>query len=90
LVSGVESFDGGKSSFHVTGAVNETGGNTVVRYTYFALFIQRWSNGLPLVVVLDEHPAVERGRVVSINFLPVPKIGPEDAESEFWGNFIRY
>ncbi len=74
-MSGCTEFDGGQTSFHVAGAVNETGANTVVR----------WTNGLPLVVVLDEHPTVERGRVVSVNFLPIPNLLERQTENEFWG-----
>ncbi|KAL2916469.1 hypothetical protein HK105_203902 [Polyrhizophydium stewartii] len=61
VMSGVERFAGGDTSYHVTGAVNEAG----------ACEIARWSNGLPLVVVLEDHPMVDRGRVISLNYCPI-------------------
>lgn len=59
LMENVNSFNGGNMSFHVSGAVNER-----------ASIICRWSNGQPLIAVLDNHPTVPRGRVVYLNFYP--------------------
>ena len=78
LVSGLNTFDGGNTSFHVAGAVNESGANTVAR----------WADGLPLLVVLDEHAKVERGRVVSLNFIPCSSLSGKPEDSEFWGRFL--
>ena len=51
-------------SFHVSGAVNELGGYTLAR----------WSNGLPLVVLLETHAIATRGKIASVNFVPVASI----------------
>ena len=68
-------FNGGDESYRVAGAVNEIGANTVIR----------WADGLPLVVVMDDHSAVERGRIVSLNFLPASKIFERQPLDHYWG-----
>jgi hypothetical protein len=77
LLQASSCFDGGECSYRVAGAVNENGANTVLR----------WGDGLPLVVVLDEHSVVQRGRVVSLNFLPASKVTAQQPLDHFWGNF---
>lgn len=80
LLQASSCFDGGQCSYRVAGAVNESGANTVLR----------WEDGLPLVVVLDEHSAVQRGRVVSLNFLPASKVTSQQPFDHFWGIFNTY
>ena len=60
--------------------MNENGANTVLR----------WGDGLPLVVVLDEHSAVQRGKVVSLNFLPASKVTAQQPLDHFWGNRLQF
>jgi len=55
IMAGVESLDGGRSSFFCPGVVNSK-----------ANAIADWSNGVPLVVDLQ----MERGTVVGVNFFP--------------------
>lgn len=71
----VHKLNGGYRSYHVTGAVNESG----------ASIVARWSNGTPLTVVLDHHSKVERGRVVSLNVLPCPQFKVGQHKDEYWG-----
>ncbi|KAI8919651.1 hypothetical protein BC831DRAFT_515757 [Entophlyctis helioformis] len=78
VMTGVNKFAGGNFSYHVSGAVNEAGANEIAR----------WSNGLPLVVVLDDHPMVDRGRVISLNYWPIPEASfkrrGEQMNLSFW------
>ena len=78
LMEKVHTLSGGRHSYHVTGAVNESGASTVAR----------WSNGIPLMVVLDHHQKVERGRVVSLNILPCPKFKTSQHKDEYWGMIL--
>ncbi|KAJ3126853.1 hypothetical protein HK098_007057 [Nowakowskiella sp. JEL0407] len=57
LLDGVGKNVGLEQSTFASAALNESGGTIVAR----------WSNGQPLVAVLDDHPSAERGRVVSLN-----------------------
>lgn len=87
LMEDIYEFNGGNMSFHVAASVNER-----------ATVVARWSNGQPLCVVLDNHPSVSRGRVVSLNFYPfssnhmAPKqevkenVGTESKENDGNGN----
>ncbi|KAI8906706.1 hypothetical protein EDD86DRAFT_209585, partial [Gorgonomyces haynaldii] len=75
----VNSFAGSDQSYHVSAALNEAGARTLVK----------WSDGFPLVAVLDDHPHVDRGKVISINFMPIPQANLRDKSGEkktvsFW------
>ncbi|KAI8810092.1 hypothetical protein BJ742DRAFT_888604 [Cladochytrium replicatum] len=72
LIASMEGFgENGVNAQYVLGAVSESGGSIVAR----------WSNGQPLAIVLDDHPTVERGRVVALNFsLSVPNKSKENSE----------
>ncbi|KAJ1562155.1 hypothetical protein HK096_001537 [Nowakowskiella sp. JEL0078] len=86
LIAGLESFgDSGITAGHAAAALNESGGTLVAR----------WSNGQPLVAVLDDHPTVDRGRVVSLNFaLKLDKKAENEtltaAESILLANSLRF
>jgi hypothetical protein len=78
LLDNVLSFHGDAESYHVSGAVSESG----------AKVISKWSDGLPFVVVLDEHPMVQRGRIVTLNF--VPSRTPDAETLELLCNAMRF
>ena len=59
LMEDIRDFNGGNMSFHVAGVVNER-----------ATVLARWSNGQPLVTVLDNHPGITRGKIACLNFYP--------------------
>ena len=74
----VNSFAGGDESYHVSAAINEAG----------ATSLARWSDGFPLLAILDDHTNVERGQVISMNFMPLPfvekTVENEKVKTSYW------
>ena len=60
-------------SFHTSGAVNEAGGYTLARL----------SDGIPLVVLLENHAIAKRGKIASVNIAPLASIQIDPSQGKF-------
>lgn len=78
VLADVGNFAGMDESYHVSASIYES----------CAKPLARWSDGFPLLAILDGHPLVDRGRVIGLNFMPAQSGTFGDKRVEFWGKLF--
>jgi hypothetical protein len=72
----VDLFVGGDNTFFCSTAVSDSGSK----------LLARWSNGFPLLAISDNHPNVENGKIIALNYMPIQNLKQNGAVMQFWDN----